>query len=162
MKFQVKIIFASILLFTSLNASATERIGRLGLGFTNQLQTEIPSLSIKLQRSKSFAYSAFFGIDTDETGGWNAGLKLYRNIFNEPQLTFYTFGLLGLLNKKYSDDNDKSGFEIDLGLGTEFSFTGLESLGFSIDFGVSLYKLKEFNVETMGNHFLLGSVHFYL
>ncbi len=162
MNFKEKTVITATLILLSLSSMATERIGRLGLGFTNQLQTNIPSLSVKLQRSKSFAYSAFFGIDTGDTGGWNAGLKLYRNIFNEPQLTFYTFGLVGLINKKYSDNEDESGFEIDLGLGSEFSFTGLDSLGFSVDFGVSLYKLKEFNVQTMGNHFLLGSVHFYL
>lgn len=159
MKSIVKIVLIACL---SITALATERIGRLGIGATNHVQSDIPSLSIKLQRSKSFSYSAFFGINTSDTGGWNAGLKFYKNIFEEPQLTFYGFGLGALVSKKINSSSDQSGFVFDTGFGAEFSFAGLESIGLSIDFGVSLYKLDQFAIKTIGDNFVIGSFHFYL
>lgn len=158
-----KLLFQSLcVLLISFTSLATERIGRLGIGFTNQLQSNIPSLSIKQQRSRTFSYSTFLGIDTSNTGGWNAGMKFYKNIFDEPQLTFYGFGLGALISKKVNSSETQSGFEFDLGFGTEFSFAGTESLGFSLDFGFSLYKLDEFTITTMGSSFITGSLHFYL
>lgn len=141
---------------------ATDRIGRLGLGFTNQLQNNTPSISFKLQRSKSFAFGGFFGLDTGDDGGWDAGIKLYRVIFDEPQLTFYSHFLGALINEKSDGIKDESGFQFDVGMGSEFSFRGLESLGFSVEFGFSLYKVDEFVIQTVGSNFVIGSVHFYL
>lgn len=163
MKKFISTIFALFIvqLFTN-SAVATERIGRLGVGITNNTQNNITALSIKLQRSKSFAYSSYLGLDSSDTGGWIAGLKFYRNLFEEPQLSFYTFGAIALINQKSTDNSSKNGFEIDLGLGSEFSFAGLESLGFSADFGVSLTKIDTFTIKTQGSKYIIGSVHFYL
>lgn len=152
----------TIILTLALSSAATERIGRLGIGASNHVQSDIPALSIKLQSSRSLSYSAFFGIDTSETGGWNTGLKLFKNIFDEPQLTFYAFGLGALINKKINNKSTKSGFALDMGFGSEFAFNGLESLGFSVDFGVSLKKMDDFSIKTIGDNFVVGSFHFYL
>jgi hypothetical protein len=146
----------------SASALATERIGRLGVGFNNQLKNDIPAISFKLQKSKSFAFGGMLGINSSDTGGWAAGLKGYRNIFDEPYLTFYGHFMGAIINKKTNALQDETGFQFDLGLGTEFSFQGLQSLGFSVEFGVSFHKIDEFTIETSGSNFLVGAVHFYL
>jgi len=154
--------FTLLAILFTFSSYATERIGRLGVGFNNQLKNDIPSISFKLQKSKSFAFGGLLGINTSDTGGWAAGLKGYRNIFDEPYLTFYGHFLGALINKKTSAIQDQTGFQIDVGLGTEFSFQGLQSLGFSVEFGVSMYKLDEFTIETTGSNFVVAAIHFYL
>ena len=47
-------------------------------------------------------------------------------------------------------------------MGSEFSFAGLSSLGFSVEFGLSLNKVDEFVVETVGDNFIVAGAHFYL
>jgi hypothetical protein len=141
---------------------AVERIGRLGLGMTNQLEGGIPAISFKIQRSKSFALGGILGYNSSDTdGGYGFGLKLYRNFFEEPQLNFYGALTAAVINKK-TTFSDVSGFEFDLTMGSEFSFTGLRSIGFSFEFGVSLNKLDDFVIETVGDHFIVSSIHFYL
>lgn len=141
---------------------AMDRRGRLGAGFTNQLQNGLPAVSFKLQKSKSFAFGGVFGINTDaSSGGSGGGVKLYRNIFEEPQLNFYASSLIGFISQKRSA-GDQSGFQVDLTMGSEFSFAGLSSLGFSVEFGISLNKIDEFVVETVGHNFIVAGAHFYL
>jgi hypothetical protein len=143
-------------------AHAMDRRGRLGAGFTNQLQNDIPAISFKLQKSRSFSFGGVFAINTDATnGGTGGGLKLYRNIFEEPQLNFYASSLIGFISQK-SASGDQSGFQVDLTMGSEFSFAGLSSLGFSVEFGLSLNKVDEFVVETVGDNFIIAGAHFYL
>ncbi len=153
-----------LVLFTTLMQSsyALERIGRLGLGFSTQPQNDITALSFKIQRSKSFAFGGYFGVDTNNNGGWAGGVKLYRHIFDEPYITFYGSALLGLLNKKISATEDSSGFQFDGTFGVEFSFERLQSIGISTEFGVSIYKIDDFNVATTGSAFLVALFHFYL
>ena len=158
-----KFFLLILLLLTSIDQGfAIDRRGRLGVGMNDQLKVGLPALSFKLQKSKSFAIGGVIGYSTDDNGGGHgAGLKLYRVLFDEPQLNFYG-SLLGAMIKKNSPGNEQSGFQVDVTLGSEFSFTGLTSLGFSFEFGVSLNKLDDFVVETVGNHFVVSSIHFYL
>ncbi len=143
-------------------ALAVDRRYRLGLGMTSQLKNELPSLSFKLQRTRSFALGGLLGYSSDSNrGGHAAGLKLYRNLFNEPQLSFYGAMMAAILQEKTAT-RDQSGFQVDLSLGSEFHFTGLKSLGFSLEFGVSLNKIDDFIIETIGNNFVVSAVHFYL
>jgi hypothetical protein len=161
--FQITLIslFLQGLAFSS-NAQAYDKIGRLGLGLSNQLKNDFPSLSFKMQKNRSTAIGGNFGLSSDPTsGGYGAGIKIYRNLFDEPQLNFYVAGLLGLLNNKVSSTS-YSGFQFDLSLGSEFHLTGLNSIGFSFEFGVSAYKKKEFTFQTLGNSFIVSGVHFYL
>ncbi len=161
MKARQWFIFCALLGFLT-NAHAMDRRGRLGAGFSNQLQNGLPAVSFKLQKSRSFAFGGIFGINTDAANGGSGGaLKLYRNIFEEPQLNFYASGLVGFISQKRSS-GDQSGFQVDLTMGSEFSFAGLSSLGFSVEFGVSLNKIDEFVVETVGHNFIVAGAHFYL
>tara|TARA_R110000868_G_scaffold64597_2_gene194054 strand:+ start:26520 stop:27023 length:504 start_codon:yes stop_codon:yes gene_type:complete len=140
-----------------------ERRGRLGVGFSNQFVTQIPALSFKIQRSRSFSFGGMLGLNTDsQDGGFGAGLKLYRILFDEPQLNFYS-SILGAYIKDSDGNRDsRSGFQFDVTLGTEFSFVGLQSLGFSLDFGLSMHKLDEFVIETTTSGLVVAAVHFYL
>lgn len=159
---KTKILFTALLYSLCFSSHAIERIGRLGLGFANQMAVGIPSISFKLQRSKSFAFGGQVGYSNDDNGGGSAAaLKIYRNFFEEPNLVFFGSVLGGIINEK-TNGISQSGFQADLTLGSEFSFPGLESLGFSLEFGVSFNKIDEFVIETVGNNFIVSAVHFYL
>ncbi len=153
---------SSVALFTQ-EASARELTGRLGVGYSQQLQNDIPSIDFKIQRSKVYAMGLLVGVNLNDTqGGWGAGLKLYRIIFEEPQLTFYAAGLAAAINTK-TNSNSSTGFQVDGTLGTEFSFSGLESVGFSFEMGFSLNKVQdEVSFETVGNSIIVAGVHFYI
>lgn len=155
-------LLALCLLFFVPSAHALEKTNRLGVGMTNQLKNEFPALSFKMQKSRSFAYGGMLGLSSsDKDGGYGAGVKLYRNIFDEPQLNFYLAGAGAILSNKINGTS-YSGFQFDLSFGSEFHFTGLNSLGFSFEFGVSANKKKDFVFETLGNNFLVAGIHFYL
>ena len=153
---------AVCILFSVSRAHALEKNNRMGVGMTNQLKNDFPALSFKTQKGRSFAYGGMIGLSTSETnGGYGAGIKLYRNIFDEPQLNFYMAGAGALLSNKIAGSN-YNGFQFDLSFGSEFHFSGLNSLGFSFEFGVSANKKKDFVFETLGNNFLVAGIHFYL
>ena len=160
----MKTLLVIFLLFPTLINStfALERISRLGIGISNQLVNDVPAISFKLQRSKSFAIGGLLAYDSDDVnGGYGMGLRLYRNFFEEPLLNFYGAFTGALVNEK-SSTSDETGFQFDLSLGSEFSFNGLESLGLSFEFGVSVNKLNEFRVQTAGSQFFVTAIHFYL
>ncbi|MBA2405710.1 MAG: hypothetical protein H0V66_13115 [Bdellovibrionales bacterium] len=133
---------------------------------TNQLANGLPALSLKIQQSKTFALGGLLGFKSDQDQTlYGAGIKLYRIIFDEPQLNFYLAGLFA--SQSYVNDQDKvdTGFQIDGTMGTEFHFAGLESLGLSIEFGLSVRRADDAggtSFETLGDNFLKAAVHFYL
>ncbi len=141
---------------------AFERMGRLGIGMSKQLKTDFPALSMKMQKSRSMSIGGLLGLSTDKTqGGYGAGVKIYRNIFDEPQLNFYFATTAALLSQKIQSTS-YSGFQIDLTFGSEFHFMGLNSLGFSFEFGISGSKTQNFSLSTAGDSFIVSGVHFYL
>lgn len=144
------------------NAYCLDKINRLGVGVNNEFQSNFPAISFKMQKNRSFSYGGLFGMSTNSTSGGQAiGLKIYRNLFDEPQLNFYMAGMGAFLNNKMQSTS-YSGFQFDFTFGSEFHFTGLNSLGLSFEFGVSAYKQKEFIFQTLGNHFIVSGIHFYL
>lgn len=140
--------------------------GRMGLGMTNQLANDIPAISLKVQQSKTFALGGLLGFKSDQDNTlYGAGIKLYRIIFDEPQLNFYMAGLFA--TETYLNDENKmdSGYQIDGTMGTEFHLSGIESLGFSLEFGLSVRKAEANrgnSFQTLGDNFLKAAVHFYL
>ncbi len=158
-----------ILIFCLLLISPTQAAdlrGRVGLGATNQLANDIPAISLKIQKSKTFALGTLLGFSTDKDKTlYGAGLKFYRIIYDEPQLNFYMAGTLASLN--YFDevkDQVNSGHQVDGTLGTEFHLTGLESIGFSFEFGLSFRNADSggATIQTLGDQFLKAGFHFYL
>lgn len=161
--YKTKIILSLSLLMLSVSSFSIERTGRLGVGMSNQLKNSLPALSVKIQKSKGTAFGALLALDTDsKTGGWGAGIKLYRNIFDEPQLNFYGALMAGIMSQKQGIADSKTGFQIDATLGSEFSFSGLSSIGFSFEFGFSFNKVDDFKVQTVGDSFIVAAAHFYL
>lgn len=159
------LLFFMLILF-SLSASAADLRGRLGIGATNQLANDVPAISLKIQQSKTFALGALLGFKSNEDDTlYGAGIKLYRIIFDEPQLNFYIAGLFATENYLNDEDKVKSGYQIDGTMGTEFHFTGLESIGFSFEFGVSARNAGPkggTTLQTLGDHMFKAGVHFYL
>ena len=163
----MKQFFFLILCFFIFDAHAADLRGRMGVGATNQLANEIPAISLKIQQSKTFALGGILGFRSNEDHTlYGAGVKLYRIIFDEPQLNFYMAGLFAaetFLDE--ADDKVLSGFQIDGTLGSEFHFSGLESIGFSFEFGVSARNVDAesgTSLETLGDQFVKAAVHFYL
>lgn len=159
LRYALVCVFSLAYISTSLGAN---RIGRMGLGTTTQFKNGLPAISFKLQKSKSFALGLLASYSSSATGGYGIGVKAYRNLFEEPQLNFYMAGLAGYLNQKSATTTDLTGFQLDLTMGSEFSFSGLQSIGFSFEFGFSVYNLSDFVFETVGHNFLVAGVHFYL
>ncbi len=148
--------------FSALGAWGMERIDRLGVGVSGQLKNDFPAISFKLQQSNSFALGGLLALSTNSSqGGYGMGIKLYRMIFDEPQLNFY-LSLMGGLLKETQGPVSSSGFQFDFTAGSEFSFAGLNSLGMSFEFGISLRQMDELIVETVGNHFISAGIHFYI
>src|SRR5665647_1138055 len=132
-----KYLFLFLFLIPSLTMAADMR-GRLGVGATNQLANGLPALSIKIQQSKTFALGGVLGFQSDQDHTiYGAGVKFYRIIFDEPQLNFYMAGLLAKENF-VNGASTKDGFQMDGTMGSEFNFSGLESIGFSFEFGFSV------------------------
>lgn len=160
-KFCLFILFVAMV--TLETSYAVDRRGRLGAGISNQLLLDnVPSVSFKLQTARTTSVGLMFALDTDDDGGLGSGLKISQNFFEEPQLVFYGAFLGAFLNDKRLVGEDQSGFQFDFTLGSEFSFSGLKSLGFHFEFGVSLNKLEKFRVQTVGSQLLVMGIHFYL
>jgi hypothetical protein len=162
MKIKNLILSSLFLLIFSMPSWGLERINRLGIGTSNQLMNDMRAISFKIQKSRSLSIGGLVGVNTDEnSGGHGFGLKVYRMIFDEPQLNFYSSAMFGLINKKRLGA-DESGFQIDLTLGSEFSFQGLQSLGFSFEFGFSMDNVNDFKIQSAGYNFITAGLHFYI
>lgn len=156
-------------LFTTWTHAADLR-GRMGIGVTNQLANGLPAVSLKIQQTKTFAIGGLLGFKSDSDNTlYGAGVKFYRIIFDEPQLNFYMAGLLATESYLNDEDKVKSGYQLDGTMGTEFHFVGLESIGFSFEFGVSARTAQEngqadrgTSFQTLGDQFVKAAVHFYL
>jgi hypothetical protein len=154
-----------LLLVPSITLAADLR-GRMGLGLTNQLANDIPALSLKIQQSRTFAMGGVLGFKSDQDNTlYGAGLKLYRIIFDEPQLNFYMAGMVA--SQSYLDDERRarSGYQMDGTLGAEFHLSGIESIGFSFEFGLSVRNAQAqggTSFQTLGDNFLTAAIHFYL
>lgn len=160
-----KLIIFSFFLLPSIAIGADLR-GRVGIGFTNQLANDIPAISLKTQQSKTFALGAMLGFKSNNDNTlYGAGIKLYRIIFDEPQLNFYMAALLASETYLNQKKEVQTGHQIDGTMGSEFHFSGLESLGFSLEFGLSVRKVNSEggnSFQTLGDQFLKAAVHFYL
>ncbi len=149
----------AFIVFLSQTAYSLNLTGRLGMGLSNQLANDIPAISFKVQNSASSAYGGLVAIDSSTNyTDYGLGVKGYRLLFDEPHLNFYFAGMAALLKK-----NDKSGYQIDGTMGSEFHIPGLESIGLSFEFGLSFNKVNDVrHFQTTGDHFVTAAVHFYL
>ncbi len=139
--------------------------GRMGVGASNQLANGLAAISLKVQQSKTFALGGLLGFKSDQDNTlYGAGVKVYRIIFDEPQLNFYMAGLFAMENYLGKLDRPESGYQFDGTLGSEFHLSGIESVGLSFEFGISARKAdaKGATIQTLGDQIVKAAVHFYL
>lgn len=159
------LILGIVILLGSQNILAASQAGRLGVGMSNHIVSGIQTLSMKLQRNRAEAVGGIFGLNSSEDGSFYAlGLKYYRLIYEEPQLNFYSTAAVATFTAKNDDtDETQQGYQVDALFGTEFSFQGLESVGFSFEFGLGMYNYQDkTTIGTQNYNMLRSAVHFYL
>lgn len=136
--------------------------GRLGLGynseFSNSSETNgVPGISFKYGFSRELATELIVGLATSSPTNSVTAVKLFKNLFFETNLNFYSMVGLGLVSA-----NSNFGFELIGGLGAEAFLPGLESLGFSMEVGGSFTNISgSFVAKTIGVSFLNAGIHFY-
>ena len=159
MKFCTAIFFCTI--FFPGFAEARDLGNRLGIGYTTQIALKndkaIPALSGKYHFSKRNALSFAAGFDTQSND--NAlvlGMKYFRNVFGEKMLNFYTGAGLAFVS------HGGTRFQPSLFFGSEFFFEQLPSLGLTFEAGLRAdNRSGSFAIETTGDSFLTGGIHFY-
>lgn len=154
------VISASFCFATS--AYGVDLANRLGVGYSNQLSADLPSITARYYPNAQTGMSLAVGVNT-ETNDSRFGLlaKLYRIIFTENNMNFYVGGGAGLISTEVAGQNN-SGFELMGFLGGEFFFTGLESLGFTFEAGVGIRSDSNGTLfRTIGDHPLRGGMIFY-
>lgn len=135
--------------------------GRLGLGFTNQVANvgggSVPALSAKYYMSRSFSAALAVGFDTKSNDSTTAlGLKLFRNVFYESNLIFYTGAGAAYVNRRGGK------MQGSLFLGSEFFLAQVPSLGLSFEAGIRGDNTTgSFAIRTIGDSFLTAGMHFY-
>ena len=148
-------------LILPLTAHAESKVGHLGVGISNQLANDLPAFSMKLQRTAQYAFALLANFSSSKQhGGSGLAVKLNRTIFEEPQLAFYGSFLAGYVTKKENRHYQVRGIQIDSTLGTEFSLTGLSSIGFSFEVGLRAVKEDHVVIKTAGD--VLLAAHFYI
>jgi len=145
-------------------AHARDMHGRFGVGYNGQFSNNsstilggVPGLSIKYGLTRDIAAAAIVGASTASPTNFVGGAKFFKNIFFETNLNFYF-----MLGGAVVAANSETGADFLGGLGTEFFIPGLESLGFSVETGVSFSNITgSFILKTMGVSFLEAGIHFY-
>ncbi len=151
-----------LVLFIPTFAHSRALQGRLGVGynaqFANVSQTNgVPALSLKYGLTKDMAFEGIVGVATTDPANTLFAVKGMKGIFSETNLNFY-----GMLGGGYMSFSSESAYQGILGFGVEFFIPGVESLGFSNEFGASFDNASgSFAVKTMGVSFLHAGIHFY-
>jgi hypothetical protein len=156
--------------FITLMASsvfAVDLANRLGLGYSQQIgATEVPLITAHYYPNSRFGLSGGVGIDTKkDESKFAALLKAHRIIFTENQMNFYMGGAVGYSNHELMTGTtveDRSNFEMMALIGGEFFFTGLDSLGFSFETGISVQTGDGGSrFRTIGDHPFRAGIVFY-
>ncbi len=142
-------------------AQAKDLSGRLGIGFTNDFSNStaarnVPAISVKYGASKDLHMLGAVGFNSLTPSSFTLGAKIFKNIFYETNLNF--FSCVGLAYLK----DAQSGIEILGVLGAEFFIPGIDSLGWLFEAGVSASNVTgTFGVKTIGYSFINAGMHFY-
>lgn len=141
---------------------AKDLTSRLGLGYSEQFSTELPSVALRYWPDPKFGLGAALGVDTeDDNSRFGFMVRLYRIIFTEDNMNFYMGTGAGLISIETANDNN-SGFELNGFFGGEFFLPGLDSLGFSFEAGVGVTSISsEVRFRTIGDSVMKAGVTFY-
>lgn len=151
-----------LLTVMAFSAEAKDMTNRLGIGYKSQFSVEMPGVAVQYYPMADLGLSATMGIDTQKNNSkFGFNVKAYRIIFTEDNLNFYMGAGGGLLSTETAGVSE-SGFELAGFGGSEFFFTGLDNLGFSVEFGVGIVSLSSgVRFRTYGDFPTRAGVIFY-
>ena len=144
------------------SAQAKELTNRLGVGYTDQFGSSLPSLAVRYYPNAKLGLSASLGVDTQKDNSrFGFMARLHRVIFPEDNLNFYMGAGAGILSVETAGKNE-SGFELSGFFGAEFFLYGLESLAFIFEGGVGVTSISsEVRFRTLGDHPVRAGMAFY-
>lgn len=152
----------AMVLTISSQAVAKDLTHRLGIGIKNNTSNSLPSLAVVYYPEKGYAVTGGAGLDTRK--GYNAfqiNAGLRKMIYFETNLNFYLGGQLGMVSHENPASGKESGVEILGILGTEFFFSGLENLAFTVEGGLGLSTAGDTRFRTVADDPFRAGVIFY-
>ncbi len=142
---------------------ARDMQGRMGIGYNAEFANaytsgfRAPAVSAKYGLSRDLAIEGVVGFASLSPINTVLGVKGFKNLFYEPSLNFYFMSGLGFLG-----ENGQGGVEVMGGFGVEYFIPGVDSLGFSMETGISLDNGSgTYALKTLGVSFLDAGIHFY-
>jgi hypothetical protein len=147
-------------------ALAKDLTNRLGVGYSDQMSINLPSITVRYYPDPDLGLSAALGVDTQENASKFGFLaKVYKVVFMEDNLNFFMGASAGVISQETGtepDTKNESGFELAGIAGCEFFFTGLDSLGFTVETGVGISSISSsVRFRTIGDSPVRGGVVFY-
>jgi len=157
------LLLALAFLFMTPVAHAKDLTSRLGMGYTDQFSSDLPSIAAKYYPSNDMALGASLGIDTQQSNSkFGFAVKIMRTIFPEDNMNFYMGAGAGLISQQVSGGSNSSGFELSGFVGAEFFLPGLDSLGVSFETGVGVTSISAgTRFRTIGDSPLRAGMFFY-
>ncbi len=155
----------SLVLCHGAPAHARDLQGRLGLGYNSQFANAgsgfapfaTPGISLKYAVTRDIALNLIGGLTTSTRLNAIVGGKVYKTLFFETNLNFYTMIGFGLVSGGGNGGIDAFG-----GFGAEFFIPGIESLGIQFETGAGIDNLSgSFVFKTIGVSILNAGIHFY-
>jgi hypothetical protein len=155
------LLLIGLVLFTS-PGYAKDLASRLGIGYSDQFSTDLPSMKVKYYPSNDIAFSAALGTDTlKDRSKFGLSARMYKTIFSEENLIFYGGLGGGILSVEHGGKAD-SGFELAGFFGAEFFIPGLDNLGISFDAGLGVTSVSTgVRFRTVADHPLRAGIIFY-
>ncbi|MGE0615071.1 MAG: hypothetical protein AB7P04_05495 [Bacteriovoracia bacterium] len=162
MKFLLPALFCAVLGLAPTRSEARDMHGRLGLGYNSQFSNSlvdggVPGISLKYGLTRDIAAALIVGGKTSNPLNSVTAIKFFKNLFFETNLNFYFMLAGGIVSAGSGASAEFLG-----GMGAEFFIPGVESLGFSVETGVSFSNATgSFQLKTIGVSFLHAGIHFY-
>lgn len=150
-------------LFFSFNAYSLDLLHKIGLGYQN---INGPAVSTRYYFKPRLAVTLSTGFTTKQDhSNFFLEAKIHKVLFEERYLKFFTAVSLALISEKMNTQSvvsKNNGFKIQGGIGAEFFFVNLPSLGFSFETGLSLQsKSGSIQIETVAYAPFTAGVYFY-
>lgn len=152
-------VFVSLMMPTHLFAK--ELSSRLGVGYRNAFPFDLPAISAIYYPRADWGLVGALGVDTEyQNSKFGVQVGLRKIVFKENQMNFFMGGSLAMVSREVNTQTD-SGFVMDALVGSEFFFQGLDSLGFSVETGISVSNISRVRFRTLADSLLRAGVVFY-
>lgn len=155
----MKYIVSLLLILISPSLFAKDLTHRLGVGFSDSLSVDLPSIDVHYYPNQKTMLGAALGVNTeDDNSKFGLLFKAFRNIFEEENLNFQMGGSAALISEEVAGQSE-SGFELSALIASEFFFQGLDSLAFRFETGIGIVSIDDGTTfRTIAN---LGAVFYF-